>query len=150
VKFDADRVLARIQQGAPDECWPVRGWKNDGYGTYMQDGHEKRITHLVLERAGRPLLLGQDALHHCDNPPCCNAAHLYGGTNADNVRDMNERGRASGPGAGEKHPQAKLTDEEAERIRNRCAAGEKQSLLAAEYGVRQSTISMIVNRRRRK
>lgn len=31
--------------------------------------------------------------HTCDNPPCCNPAHLITGTQAQNTADMMERGR---------------------------------------------------------
>lgn len=34
-----------------------------------------------------------NVLHRCDNPPCCNPARLYLGTQADNVADMTARRR---------------------------------------------------------
>ena len=38
--------------------------------------------------------------HRCDNPPCCNVAHLFLGTNAENHRDKENKGRQA---KGEKH-----------------------------------------------
>lgn len=55
----------------------------------MQPAHRWLLGHL----RGAPLQPGEVACHYCDNPPCCNARHLYVGTQADNIRDAMVRGR---------------------------------------------------------
>lgn len=32
-------------------------------------------------------------LHHCDNPQCLRLEHLFQGTQSDNMKDMNAKGR---------------------------------------------------------
>ena len=88
-----ERLAKQIRKGAPDECWPWIGSNNYGYGVIGDGGIQRRVTHLVCERDGRPVPAGMVVLHKCDNPPCCNPAHLVVGTHADNCKDMHAKGR---------------------------------------------------------
>jgi len=80
--------------------------------------------------------------HTCDNPPCCNPAHLLTGTAKDNARDAVERGRYA---TGLRHPRGKLSDDDVHEIRRMCAAGHRQVDIARMFGVRASYISMLAS-----
>lgn len=79
------------KSGGSSACWPfVGGCDRDGYGRFRGKAAHRVALAAAL---GRPL--DGHALHHCDNPPCCNPAHLYEGTQVDNMRDRARRGRAA-------------------------------------------------------
>jgi hypothetical protein len=85
-------------------------------------------------------------LHHCDNPPCCNPAHLFLGTQADNVFDMVAKKRRRGPSREAiRRWSSKLTPEQARQIRLELAKGVPQRIVAERYGVSQATISNVNN-----
>lgn len=144
-----EKTIARFwskvdKSGGPDACWPwTEGTTSDGYGQLgvgsRTDGSK---TTLLAHRIAYQLKHGAipDGLfvcHDCDNPPCCNADHLFLGTQRDNIRDAAEKGRRA---IGERHPQAKLTDTEVRAIR---AALGTQREIAARYGVSHATVGMI-------
>lgn len=73
--------------------------------------------------------------HTCDTPPCCNPKHLLPGTQADNVKDRDDRERRI----------IKLRRVDAETIRQRVAAGEFHHVVAQDYGVSRTVVTRIVN-----
>jgi hypothetical protein len=81
-----------------------------------------------------PIPDGLELRHTCDNPPCCNPAHLLVGTHADNMRDMLKRRR---------HGTTKLSVEDIRDILSRPRGRGTGVALAAEFGVHPQTITSI-------
>lgn len=138
------RFWRSVDVRGDDECWPWSGDRDPhDYGIFFY--HDRRRPAHELARSfavGELRPHGYETCHSCDNPPCCNPAHLRFGTRQDNVDDMWNRGRAS---QGESHPGAKLTNELVREMRERRALGARQVDLAAEYGVSSAYVSEIVN-----
>jgi hypothetical protein len=86
-----------------------------------------------------------NACHHCDNPPCCNPAHLFDGTNRDNMRDCVRKGRTCKVRPrGENSSAAKLTAIQVAEIRRLRKSGFFLKDIAARYGVVYQTIQRII------
>lgn len=145
--FETDDLGERLRRyappSAPDDCWVWTRALNKGYGMISIGNGKLRGAHIVAwELANdRKLPKGMVIRHRCDNPPCCNPAHLLLGTHGDNVQDRVERGPSF---KGEGNARAKLTDEDIASICEQYAAGVSQRPLADQFGVSQGLISMIV------
>ena len=130
--------------GGESECWPWSGAHNRfGHGNFLNDRGEKTTAHRVAwEFANGPIPVNMCVCHRCDNPPCCNPAHLFLGTRGDNANDMAAKGRAA---QGERHPQRKLTTIIAGEIRQtHSASGATFTSIAARFGVGRTTVADIV------
>lgn len=95
---DIQRFWSRVDQsGGVDACWPwITGRFTNGYGCFRADMRNQRAHRWLLGYLrGKPLGFGEMACHHCDNPPCCNPAHLFVGTAKDNAQDMVAKGRSA-------------------------------------------------------
>lgn len=149
---DIERFWSRVNKSdGVDACWLWTGKPHkDGYGVFGI-GKKLYLAHRVsYEIANREIPSGLNVLHSCDNPPCCNPAHLFLGTQLDNVRDRDQKGRGN-PSRGEKNGNAKLTDAQIESIRTQYAQGGiSQYALAREFDIDQPYVCRIVNRSVRK
>lgn len=145
----AERLAGKVKRAGPDDCWPFDGATNGyGYGRLTVDGKPQAAHRLAYELEHGEIPAGLFVLHRCDNPPCCNPAHLYLGTHADNMRDMDERGRRVNRQArGAANGRAKLAVNDVVEIRRLASAGEPQRQIAEQFQITQAAVSSIVTRR---
>lgn len=122
----------------PDACWPWIGHRiAAGYGRVRLNGKATGAHRRALELSTGPAPDGKPyACHSCDNPPCCNPAHLRWGTHQENVDDKISRGRARS------HPR-KIDLEVAGGMRSEGASYEE---IARVFGVNQASVGKALKR----
>ena len=92
-----DRFWAKVGPRLPDRCWEwTASLTGGGYaqfrlGSKKVNGH--RVSYL-LEHGSIPE--GLSILHRCHNRRCVNPAHLYAGTQKQNIADMHMAGHYRG------------------------------------------------------
>lgn len=123
------------------ECWPWKGACTRGYGRYGFEGRIWRTHCLVWVLENGPVPDGKIVRHRCDNPPCCNPAHLLVGTNQDNSRDAVERDRMA---RGERQHLAKLSEPKVRSIRYMSTRGYVPRQLAKIFKVAPATIRAVL------
>lgn len=117
-------------------CWEWQGNKNPkGYGTVWFRGRKRTAPYAMWTIYNEPLKPNDHLLHTCDNRACCNPAHLYIGTQLQNVLDMVQRNRAH----------AKLTVEQVRQIRSLDGIKLKKEI-AIEFGITPQSVGQIINR----
>ena len=135
------RFWIKVDKRTPTECW---NWtaclSTTGYGR-MSSGRGVIIKapRIAFAIAHGSIVDDLCVLHHCDNPRCCNPAHLFQGTKAENMSDKMRKGRGTPPphSYGAAHHNAKFNSATSEAIRHDTRPAH---VIALEYGVCTQTI----------
>lgn len=135
-----------------DECWNWLGCKNStGYGS-MTVSQKVYSAHRIIYKLTHPdeiefhapkdKSLKQFILHKCDNRLCCNPKHMMLGNYDDNNKDAKNKGRSSAP-KGAHHKKAKLTFEQANKVRELNKKGLSYVEISKFFGIHANNISRI-------
>jgi hypothetical protein len=133
-------------------CWEWCAAKNrDGYGLFvlgkLMPAHRAAW---LLFRGEIPAAMY--VCHSCDNRACVNPAHLWLGTQTDNMRDKVGKGRCGHtapkkPVSGSRHHNSKLTEDAVREIRALARTGVTQAAIATLFGVTDGAVSHVLTGR---
>lgn len=144
-----ERFWPKVAKAGPCECWQwMASLSSSGYGCLRVKGVTRTSHTLAWELTRGPIPTGMFVCHHCDNRACCNPAHLFIGSAADNSRDMAQKGRWHTLGRpvlkGDAHPNARLTSAIVADIRAAVASGVSQSEMARRVDVTVAQVNNII------
>lgn len=143
------RLWRRVNKNGPifphmdSACWVWTGHViADGYG-HIKRGKTMVLTHrLSWELTFGEIKDGLLVLHKCDNPACVNPSHLFLGTDADNAKDRDSKGRL-GNRTGTANGNAKINEDIVIHIRSSDASTRE---LAKTYNVSIPLVQKIRNK----
>lgn len=142
---DQERFWSKVDKRGENECWEWTASRSPfGYGRINIRGRIEFAHRMaVVFATGNPIPDGENVLHSCDNPPCCNPAHLRTGTQEDNAADRESRGRGNQP-RGSKNGKTVFIEDEVVHIKRLLKEGRlNKGQIAEAFGCSRSAIEGI-------
>lgn len=148
---NAERFWVNVDKNGPiqkPELGPCWIWLDrivgGGYGQFYSGIRPVSAHRLSFEMEFGPIPSGKLVLHSCDLRNCVNPAHLWIGSQSQNMLDMVSKGRSNHP-KGARHRKAKLSEENVLTIRAEHLSGVTCGEISKKYGVTSSAVWQIVN-----
>lgn len=143
---DIDRLKAKVKVNADTGCWEWQASLNtNGYGQFRFRNRPQQAHRVSWILHNGEIPEGQNVLHRCDVPVCCNPEHLFLGDQSDNAIDAVMKNRWGPRGmVGEAHGRALVTEDDVRAIR---ASSLSIRALAKKYGISLGAIQHIRKRR---
>lgn len=106
-----------------------------GYGKFYFDGKQDKSHRVAYKLYVCAINEDDHVCHKCDNRKCVNPEHLFIGSSAHNVADMDKKGRRG--------TRSKLTYSDVEKIKELICLRYSQRKIAELYNVHQTAVSRI-------
>ena len=131
-KFQTKKITYEKNVIMKEGCWDWKGALN--YKGYAVLAHGIKAYRLSWEIHNEPIPEGMHVLHKRDNRKCTNPDHLFLGTNADNLADMQKKGRRA----------SKLKEAQVKQIKILLKENDfSYTKIAQKFGVGRKCISAI-------
>lgn len=131
---DGERFNSKFNRAGDSECWEWEALLDrDGYGIFKVGRRAIGAHRFARELSNGPIPPGMKVCHACDNPRCVNPAHLFIGTQRENMLDMKLKGRST---RGEANHSSKLSESDIQKMISDYSLGIKNGVqLAKEYNI---------------
>ena len=142
-----DRFKGKYVVSTTSGCWLWSASTDKRGRGYIWNGHKMEFA----SRVSYKLFVGVIpenlfVCHSCDSPRCVNPAHLFVGTQADNIKDMVSKDRTNNKG--ETNGNAKLSIVDVQKIRKQYLEEDcSMASLAQSFNVSKGQIQKIVRNR---
>ena len=128
-------------------CWiSKRSVRKDGYSSLKVNGKEVLAHRLSFEIFRQAIPVDKLVCHTCDVRNCVNPDHLYLGSDSTNAKDRQVRNKSCIQ-TGEKNHRSFLTYQHVLDIREMIKNGYRGSTLAKYFGLKETHISAIKNKK---